>query len=226
MAQTDWDCDDVLAWDFDDPLGRIKGESPAANQALKVYARMGPKRGLRAVLAIFERQAADHAADPVKTPDPPPTKSWHTLSTWNRRYHWQDRVARFDILEAEKTDLLWEERKRERQEQAWHMGSDLLAKAATFLEELPRFVRTSVDRTRRKGPNGEEVIVEVVTVGLNASLSQIAGALRTGVDLLSLATDQPTDNIGLQGAALDAAINKELRELANLEREAGLLPED
>lgn len=213
-AQAKWDKDAPL-----DSLSTSEGkiiETAKHSQALRDYAMLGPARSL---IKLLHRYTA-YAPDGPK----PPTTSIDTLKTWSAQFDWQSRIAAWDLQEAERDMLEWEQRRRELRERDWNEGNDLRDKVQTFIEQLPRFTRTQIAETESTEQDAQgndvKVITRIVTVKLNANLTQLARALERASKLQRLATDLPTANVQLSGAALDAAIDRELAALASVPKGA------
>lgn len=182
-------------------------EKAKHNQAIRDYAFLGPARSMHKLLKRYTDLAPN---DPSAL-----TLSIDSIKLWSRQYDWQRRVAAWDIQEADRDMLEWEERKRALREQDWAQGGDLRDKVAQFLEQLPRFLQDSVSEREETLADGTKLRTRVITVGLNTNLTQIANALIQASKLQRLATDEPTENVRLSGAALDSLIASELARLAH-----------
>lgn len=198
-------------YDRENPLDPLTKDGQSVEkskplQALRDYALLGPARSFSRLHKRYTEAAANSA--------PPPTTSLDTIKYWSRIYDWQARIAVWDRLEADRELLDWEARKRELREKDWSQGGDLRDKVALFLEQLPRFLQDSVQERVETLDDGTLLKTRVITVGLNTSLNQIAQALQSASKLQRLATDEPTENITVSGAALDSLIERELRALA------------
>lgn len=202
-----------FVFDPEAPLDKCRGESESANQALNDYARMGPRRSLAKLLDVYRKQQEGGQAasnESAGIPVMPPTVRKTTLEGWSTKYRWLDRVAAWASIEKQKDDDLWEERRRKLKEDDWTQGDLLRERAQSFLAQLPRFLRSSTETVERDG-----VIVQIVTVGLNTNLREIADVLKTASGLQRLAAEEPTDRVQYSGALLDQLIARELEELAD-----------
>lgn len=179
-------------WDFDDPLGKAAGESKRANAAFRDYAMMGAARSLKSLAEKYMRLASD---DQVK----PPTLSDKTLFGWSLRNAWQDRVARFDELEHEARMLRREQRQRQLEDADWATGQELRDAALNLLGLTLQALQAA----------GGDVTALNITPGHVVQMADLASKLQR------LSTNEPTDNVAFSGAALDAAIARELAKLAN-----------
>lgn len=191
-----------------DPLERMPTETRRANQALHDYALMGPGRSLRKLIAVYHERIKGEKGASI------PTKQLNRLFEWSATHEWQSRIDEFDRQVAEAELGKWleerEERRRKLYEQDWTDGETLRQKVAAFIEELPRFIRTTEREIEREGER-----VRVVTIKLNATIDQIARALKTGSDLQRMAINEPTDHYYVSGASIDAKIASELARLAD-----------
>lgn len=61
-------------------------ETNRARQSFEDYYLMGPRRSLRALIAVYRQQTASK----------PPTKRLETLNTWSTTHGWQERVRQRD----------------------------------------------------------------------------------------------------------------------------------
>ena len=99
-----------MSFDLSNPLARSGSESNRASVALGDYARLGPGRSLSKLHQKYTEQS-------VGTP---PTRNFRVIQEWSRRYEWQDRVATYDKIQAEREQkayedqrLLWRKRRSE-----------------------------------------------------------------------------------------------------------------
>lgn len=192
-------------WDWDAPVTRVKGETTKAFEALQDYIDMGPGRSL----GKLEERYNDPLLYPEAAPPEPPTKYLRTLKRWSSRYEWQARLARYLDIEAEKREERRQRRREELEDADWEYGKALREKAREFIDELSRFKQRRVQTIQED--DGTEV--RIVTVELDASIAELARALKTASDLQRLSTNEPTDNIDIRGSALLSEI---MREMDNL----------
>lgn len=133
-----------------------------------------------------------------------------TWFKWSRDNNWVVRVADYDDYLFEQDRLLWERRRAEVRERDWEEAESLRNIVAEAIPHARQFIHSR--RTFIEGVDGEPDR-EIVTMTFD-----LTGLTRVLVDaskLQRLATDEPTDNINLSGAALDAAIARELARLAD-----------
>lgn len=134
-------------------------------------------------------------------------RHWYS---WSSEFNWIKRAAAHDEYVAELDRLRWLERRKKLQEADWDDGQAVRALVMSALPEATRFITRK--EVRIKGKKGEPDQL-IITESFN-----IAGLVQalTGADKLQrLATNEPTDNIQLTGAALDAYIAAQLARLAH-----------
>ena len=90
----------------------------------------------------------------------------------------------------------------------WEHGRKLRQKVEEYIDELSRFKQR---RVQTIDDDGNEV--RIITVELDASIAELARALKYASDLQRLSTNEPTDNIDIRGGALLSEI---IREMDNL----------
>jgi hypothetical protein len=155
---------DLMEWNWDNPTAKVEAESVRANHALRDYAGMGVGRSL---LALYTRYITMTIA--YKHADRAPTRVKSVLAGWSAKYHWRDRVARYDELEMIREETIrhsvWDERRKETAERDWEQGEKLRKLGDDILAEAPAFVKTS--RKFIKGKDGQPDR-EIITVGLDA----------------------------------------------------------
>jgi hypothetical protein len=183
-------------FDTDNPLNRILGESKQANKALMDYAEMGGRRSIRDLFEFYSKQKLSE-----NQADNPPTGKISTLWTWSARHKWQERVARFDEIEKREREQKRiqerEERRRLLEEADWEDGQQLRQRVLEFLEELPKFLKTS-EQTKVEEVidkvTGQSIkqVTKVIVTKLNTSLPQLAQAMKVASELQRMATDSPT----------------------------------
>lgn len=210
-----------MTFNPDSPLNRIPGESRKANQALVDYALMGAGRNLRGLLEGYVKQASNESQTTK-----PPTLKWLSISTWSIRFHWVDRVTRFDELEQEARLAERKKRRQQLEEADWVTGEKLRQRVGEFLEQLPKFIKTSESVTVEdtidpvsKQPMKRET--RVITVGLNTNLGQLANALKAATELQRLATGEATQRTEVTGTVFNITDWREKRQ-SRLDDVAGI----
>lgn len=173
-------------WTPDDPLGRAKGETLRANQALADYWRLGPARSLAKLLESWGR-----FGDDSESPEPP-TRRLKTLKTWSAKFDWQARIQAATLLQQAADEAEWLERRRAVREADWRQAEVLRDLADKILAEAPRFVISG--RTLIKGQDGEPDR-EIVTVQLKLDLA--IKSIETGSKLARLAAEMDSDRTRL-----------------------------
>lgn len=77
---------------------RQNNESDAAVVACNDYLRMGVRRSLRKLLAIYQERRANGPGT-----ESPPTTLFNTLATWSGKFSWSERASAYDAeWEAQK----------------------------------------------------------------------------------------------------------------------------
>jgi hypothetical protein len=223
----------AVLWDWDNPLGRYTGETSRANAALQDYVDLGPGRSL-AVLArgyrgeiapgepYFELFKAYRGQGQGKPGAIPPTRQLSTLEGWSSRFQWQARLSRYQQIDNERREAIRETRRQELEDLDWKTGKDLRDKAVAFLAELPKFQSDTVQKVEQ--PDGSTL--QIVTVRLNTSISQLSQALRVASELQRLSIHEPTDITEYHGASLLTQLIAELDELAEANQGADPEPLD
>jgi hypothetical protein len=133
-----------------------------------------------------------------------------TWFKWSRENNWVARVAEYDDYLSEQDRLIWERRRAEVRQRDWEEAERLRNIVSDAIPSARQFIHSR--RTFIEGEDGE-LDREIITMTFD-----ITGLTKVLVDaskLQRLATDEPTDNITLSGAALDAAIARELARLAD-----------
>lgn len=184
----------------EDPLKRIptkpgefQGESKPANQALRDYAEMGPRRSLDKLHAFYRER---RLIEPLFNP---PTLVLWTLRGWSMVYGWVERVELWDRQEEARRRKEREARRLEIEEQDYTQAQALRELADKILAETPQFIRTS--RRRIKGENGEPDTI-IITMGIDAPT--MVKLVETGSKLarLSAGMTQETKDLNIKGDAL------------------------
>jgi hypothetical protein len=81
---------EMMDFDSDAPLNRIKSETQKAHNALMDYFLMGAGRSLRTLIERYRKWG--FTADNGGTKSAP-TVRFNTLAGWSTRFHWQARIA-------------------------------------------------------------------------------------------------------------------------------------
>lgn len=174
---------------------RLNTESIAAYNAFQLYLEHG------SIDAAWRATNQGQTSNAKRAPG-----QW---AVWSAKYDWVARAAAYADHLAEQDRLLWEERRRLSREQDWSQAD----KVRSIIEDALPYARGFIHRqkhvVRRAGQTTTTIIESFDIVGLSKVLTEASKIQR-------LASDQPTENINnLSGAALDAAIQRALDELAN-----------
>lgn len=180
---------------------RREGESPSAYAAFCAYYVLPPQE--RSIDAAWKSAAKPRQKrDGKRAPG-----NW---AKWSSQFNWVKRAAAHDEHLAELDRLKWVERRKQLQEADWQDGQTIRQQVMDALPEASRFIKRK--EVRIKGERGQPDQL-IVTESFN--IVGLVNAL-TGADKLQrLATDEPTENIQLTGAALDAYIAAQLARLAH-----------
>lgn len=189
------------AWD------RLPGESAKAFEAFTAYCRQAARA--RSIEAAYQSTVA--ASEQGKRVRSAPRR-WYT---WSSDHSWVLRAAAYDEYLAEEDRLLWEERRKRLKERDWDQAEALRQIVEDALPHAERFLRQSTV-TVPGDPQRGTPERQIITVQFD--IAALTRVLVEASKLQRLATDEPTDNINhLSGAALDAAIERELaRRVAEL----------
>lgn len=182
---------------------RQEGESSKAHAAFLVFLRLPIEQ--RSIDAAWRRasglQETSNHANGVWT-------------GWSSKYNWVARATAHDTYLAKKEqdeyDALWEERRRIARQRDFEQADKIRAIIDESLPHAERFIKSSRSFIQGKdgAPDKEIITLSFDLTGLSRVLTDVSKLQR-------LANDQSTENIGLSGAALDAAILRELAKLAN-----------
>lgn len=181
-------------WRLDDPLGRIEREEIKHSIALRDYASLGDNPTLPKLAAEYQSRTDDV-----------PTRQLSTLKRWSTKFHWQARVAAHKAIKHEEREAEREAERSKRRQQLedadWNDGERLRVIARSL---IAKFADKANDKMKKAKWDD-----------LDVTLAQVKELLKVASELQRLSTNEPTSNINLTGAALDAAIERELaRELA------------
>lgn len=184
----------ALAFDQEDPLARIPGETSRANQALRDYYHQGTTRSLRKLLAAYREQIAAGAASE------PPTRRLQTLTGWSMTLAWQMRIDAQEALDRkaesaarqralEESARLWAERREQLREQDWSDAQALRDLARTIVKEGPKYIKASRRVIRGEGDQPDR---EVITLALDGALA--VRAMETSSKLQRLSAGMETEH--------------------------------
>lgn len=183
----------MAAWD------RLPEESRAAFDAFAHYYQMPARE--RSI------QAAYRASNPRQ--DSIGKRASGQWSQWAAQHDWVARAADYDSYLAEQDRLLWEERRRQVKQADWDDGD---AMRQVTREALPH-ARQFIHQQRRVVP-ARDGQPEQVIITLSFDVVGLSKVLAEASKLQRLASNEPTDNIQLTGAALDAYIAAQMGRLA------------
>jgi hypothetical protein len=183
-------------WDWDDPLQRCPelGESRAANQGLRDYAMMGARRSLRSLKERYSN---------VAPTEKPPTRYFHTISTWSNKYDWVARVNRWQELEQARTEEEWRDRRREIREREWEQAKALIERAEKMLQ-YPLHEKVLITAVEDDG-----AVHKTILKPIRWSSNTIAQFTKTASDLARLAAEMETERtvVEWREKAQEAGIN-------------------
>lgn len=128
--------------------------------------------------------------------------------SWSTQHNWVARAAAYDEHLAEQDRLLWEERRRHLREQDWSQAEEVRGIISDALPYARGFIQRHTTVVRRAGQT-------FTTVTETFDISSLVRALSDTSKVQRLTVNEPTENIQLTGAALDAYIASQLARLAN-----------
>jgi hypothetical protein len=155
-------------YDHKDPLKRCKFESRNANQALRDYAHMGPRRAADGLVEFYQTQRVE------RVNYRPPSLRRTTITGWSVKYRWVERAHAWEDIEIENDDVLWKQRRKDIKERDFVTSNRLRELADGLLSEAPNFFRTTrrIIPAKAADPNDPashgEPEREVITVALDA----------------------------------------------------------
>jgi hypothetical protein len=82
-----------------------------------------------------------------------PTRHLATLKIWSHRWHWQNRVADWEVILIQREQVDWEERWKVFRQKEFALASLL----GTRIEQM---MQSPVYDVRRTGPNGQETLIK------------------------------------------------------------------
>jgi hypothetical protein len=131
---------------------------------------------------------------------------------WSKKYNWGVRVLVWDEHLADLDRQQIEQRRREQRELEWEIAKAGLELVRDALPQATQFIRSK--RTVIPG-NAEAGIPDREVVTLSFDVTGLAAASERFGKQGRLSNDEPTDNLNLSGAALDAAIERQLARMAD-----------
>ena len=183
------------------PWHRLENESAPAYAAFCAYYVLPPsERSIDSAWRAGAKQGQNRGGKRAPS-------QWQK---WSSQFQWVKRAAAHDEHLAELDRQKWAERRKQLQEADWENGQQVRQMVMDALPEASRFIkRKEVFVKGEKGQPSQLIITESFNiVGL---VNALAGADK----LQRLATNEPTENVQLTGAALDAYIAAQLARLAN-----------
>lgn len=163
------------------PIQKSKGEGWRANAALKDYYLLGSTRSLRKLHAIYLKQSS---SENQTKKDNPPTISMTSMSTWSKRYRWQERVLDQSRIDTNEDLALWSARRQEIRENDYQQGQQIRSLAMKILEECPEYIIT---KEVREG--------DTVTIIKEIDGRLMLQAFKIASEMQRLAADMNTANI-------------------------------
>lgn len=142
---------------------------------------MGPGRSL-SLLAKAYRDRTDLV----------PTRQESRLGFWSTKHDWQIRVQAADDAQRAAEDAaradIRAQRRIELENMDWEQGNALRDAAQSILSEVPKFIRSTVQRIERDG-----AVTEVVTVALKAGPGELAKAMEIASKIQRLSVGEATE---------------------------------
>lgn len=131
---------------------RHDGESDKAVVACNDYLRMGVRRSLRKLLAVYQERRANGSGT-----DSPPTTLFNTLATWSGKFNWQERASAYD---AE-----WEAQKELERKAVLAEGLALDYERTTRLVRLADFLEGQIYHQNASGAFRNVWVPDVKSIG-------------------------------------------------------------
>lgn len=207
-------------YDLQDPLGRIEGEKARHIRALNRYARLGSRRTLKMLATVYQEEEKKRKRGEARVPEPP-TTSYGTLSDWSSRFHWQNRVLQWEMLQRADEEAEWKERRKKVREDDWSHSAELRELAERIIKAAPAFInqkrRVVDDGVPRIVNLDGEVIKEgrpkeiVTTVALDITALEKVEKLASKLARMSAEMDQARHHVSVdwrneaENAGLDPA---------------------
>jgi len=158
------------------PPDRRASDTPRSYAALCDLAAMGPGRSL-------EKYRLTTGKSPAYL---------RQLERWSSDHDWMARLVAYDTSVVQSDDAarasVRAQRRAALEEADWQTGSDLRARCAELLAEMPRFLRRTEVETRQ---NGE--LVKIITLALKAGPGELARALETASKIQRLSVGEATE---------------------------------
>ncbi len=137
----------IEAFDQEDPLAPVGDESARASQALRDYAMMGSRRGLRAIESRYIAMEEEWKKNKART-DRPPTVRWMTISNWSVKYRWIERAKAYDEVMRLKSQQEFLEDQIKWRKHRLNSVKSLLSKAIAGLQNFDPSRATLSEITR------------------------------------------------------------------------------
>lgn len=191
------------------PWQRRDNESSQAYAAFALYYQLPTHE--RSIDAAWQGSAEQQRKKRVQKVAP---RHWYG---WSSDNDWVKRATAYDDHLIEQDRLLWEKRRRDLLERDWAQADKLRAVVDEAIPHANLFVRRKTTVVKGDAAHG---IPDREVVTMEFDITSLATVLEKASKLQRLATDEPTENVNLSGAALDAAIARELAKLADSGEEA------
>ena len=183
------------AWD------RLEKETPTAYTAFTAYYQMpADERSIDAAWRAGAKEGQNRDGKRAPT-------HW---GEWSAKFDWVKRAEAHDDYAAKLEEEKWEKRRLAMRERDWKQAEAIRDLVDAALPTANQFIRRQVTRIPARG---DEPAREVITLAFN--IGDLARVVEIASRMEHLATDEPTDNIRLSGAALDDVITRELAALAD-----------
>lgn len=187
---------------------RREDETKASFDAFRIYYMLPPRQR-----SIDEAYRANGDQNRIGKRAP---SGWFG---WSQKYDWVKRAAAYDQHLAKQDEELWEERRRRLREQDWSQADKVRSIIEDALPYARGFVRRQKNVIRRQGHTTTIITEEF-------DITALALVLEKASKIQRLSTGDSTENINnLSGAALDAAIQRALDEVARGADDDGLRPD-
>jgi hypothetical protein len=208
-----------------EPWERRDGESSEAYAAFCSYYLL-PAQGRSIDTAWRANQDQNQIDDGAAQPSPEGETNGRRAPSewfrWSSKYEWVARAAAYDDHLADQDRLAWEDRRRQLRQRDWEQADALRGIVDAALPGANQFLRRRTT-TLRGQPTVVDVDGNVIQAGapdrevttLAFDIAALARVLSDASKLQRLAADEPTETIGLSGAALHDAIERGLAALAD-----------
>ncbi len=199
MADIDVETQQDNAFDQEDPLSRLPGETARAFEAFQDFIALGTMRSMR-LLAVSYRERIETGGEK------PPTKSEKVIEDWSAKYHWRARLGRLLEIRAAEREARMAERQAQLEEADWRDGQELRQRVVELLAEFPKFRQRTVEE--KTDDNGNKTVV--ITLALNASVAQLSQALKAASDLQRHGAAEPdtTQAVKVSEGFIDVVVHK------------------